>query len=846
MKDYLLWENTPAEKFCDAHYLGNGRLGMSVMGGAPLEEVYINDDTLWSGSEEFYLNPQHYDRFMEARKLCLEGKVKEANNVINNDMEGRWLEAYLPLASLHLTVGQADNRRNMPLKRVIEPERGDIRDYRRQLHLGTAVETVSWVRDNVRYIKEYFVSYPDNKAFIYCTAEREDGGGEGEKLLDFAFGLDSSLHYVNGTQGKEAYLTGIAPDHAEPSYTAVAPRFIYREPEKSKAVRFACCARVVSCDGEVFDDGARVYVNHAGYALIAIQARTNYAGFRKERDNNAGRLLEEIRQELDSIQAEEGSGNVSGRPSVSYEAVKDRHISDYQSLYNRVDLDLGRELGGNLPTTQRLACGAGGVDDPSLAALLLQYSRYLTIAGSRPGTQALNLQGIWNDTPAPPWSSNYTNNINVEMNYWPCEVLGLPECHLPMMDLLTELSESGKQTAEGYYHMKGWVTHHNADLWRSTEPSCEDASFSWWPFGGAWMCQHIWTHYEYTRDEGFLRKMYPVLREAAVFMLDFLVENKEGYLVTAPSLSPENKFITDGEDTVIALIEEIARGSRCSPNHPRISAVTIASTMDMSILRELFSNVARAADILKLEEDPVPLQAVEAMKKFPPLRTGRFGQLLEWYEDYEECTPGMGHISHMYPVYPGELITETKTPELFEAARRSLERRLLHAATQNGWPGAWKISLMARFRNSLECGQLLKSTGAGLGAGLMTNVNQQIDAIFGLGAGIAEMLLQSHQGFIELLPAVPVDWADGRFRGMRARGGFEVSASWEKGRLRSGEITALTGGTCCVKAEGLAGVSGPGVYVGAQDGMVSFTAEKGSSYALEFDGAEIAGREYRI
>lgn len=329
------------------------------------------------------------------------------------------------------------------------------------------------------------------------------------------------------------------------------------------------------------------------------------------------------------------------------------------------------------------------------------------------------------------------------MNYWPCEVLGLPECHLPMMDLLTELADAGKQTAKEYYHMNGWVAHHNADLWRSTEPSCEDASWSWWPFGGAWMCEHIWTHYEYTQDREFLRKMYPVLREAAAFMLDFLVENKEGYLVTAPSLSPENKFLTSGEETVIELIDEVAKESRCSPNHPCISAVTIGSTMDMSILRELFSNVARAAQILDISDDPVPVQALESMKKFPPYRTGRFGQLQEWYEDYEECTPGMSHTSHMYPVYPGGLITETGTPELFEAARRSLERRLLHAKRQGGWPGSWKISLMARFKNPLECGHILKSTGENLGAGMLTEGSQQIDAIFGLGAGVAEMLLQS-------------------------------------------------------------------------------------------------------
>lgn len=298
-------------------------------------------------------------------------------------------------------------------------------------------------------------------------------------------------------------------------------------------------------------------------------------------------------------------------------------MEDYQSLYNRVDLDLGREWSGSLPLSGRLACCAKGVDDPSLAALFLQYSRYLTIAASRPGSQAMNLQGIWNDTVMPPWSSNYTNNINVEMNYWPCETLALSECHLPLMDLLTQLSEAGKRTAREYYHADGWVTHHNADLWRSTEPSCEDASWSWWPFGGAWMCQHIWTHYRFTGDLEFLRRMYPVLRGASLFMLEFLTENQDGYLVTAPSISPENKFLTGDEETAEQLLDEIAVASRCSPNHPQISAVSMASTMDMSILRELFANTIQAASDLKLTEDPLPDRLDEAVKRFPPLQNGK-------------------------------------------------------------------------------------------------------------------------------------------------------------------------------------------------------------------------------
>ena len=761
--------------------------------------------------------------------------MKEANNVINNDMEGRWFETYLPLASLHLTFGQRNNRRNMPLKMVLEPSAGDITEYERTLDLGQAVETVSWVRDQIRYREELFVSYPADAAFFCCTAERvrkEEAAENTTGPLNLAFCLESELHAQNGTCEGEAWIAGIAPDHAEPSYTPVTPRMVWKDPEESKALRFAGTARVISCDGTVWSDGSRVYVNDASFVLLAIKAGTNYAGFGQPRDPDEKKVLRTLREKLDMLEGREP------------EALKKEHVEDYQSLYNRVDLDLEREWSGSLPLSGRLACCAKGVDDPSLAALFLQYSRYLTIAASRPGSQAMNLQGIWNDTVMPPWSSNYTNNINVEMNYWPCETLALSECHLPLMDLLTQLSEAGKRTAREYYHADGWVTHHNADLWRSTEPSCEDASWSWWPFGGAWMCQHIWTHYRFTGDLEFLRRMYPVLRGASLFMLEFLTENQDGYLVTAPSISPENKFLTGDEETAEQLLDEIAVASRCSPNHPQISAVSMASTMDMSILRELFANTIQAASDLKITEDSLPDRLDEAVKRFPPYKTGKFGQLLEWYSDYEECTPGMSHTSHMYPVYPGDLITQEKTPELMEAAERSMERRMLHAAEQGGWPGAWRVCLMARFHNSLECGRLLKSTGAGLGAGMLTDTHQQIDAIFGLGAGVAEMLLQSHQSFIELLPAVPVDWNQGSFSGFRARGGFEVSVSWEKCWIRQAEIRSRLGGICRVKARGLTGVSGA---EGSWDGEVlSFPTQAGGSYRLKFGGNVLANREYKI
>ena len=819
MRDYYLREYTPAETFSDAYYMGNGRLGLTSRGTVPQETLHINDDTLWSGSESFHKNAQHYECMLEARKKVLSGNVKEANQIINDEMEGRWFETYLPMADLHLTVGQRDNRRNMPLKQVIEPEPGDISEYERKLDLSRAVCSVSWKRNEINYQQQYFVSYPEDAAFVLIQAR-----GKEEHCLNLAFGMDSKLHAVNGTMDKGAYVRGIAPDHAEPSYTTITPSLVYNDPEESKALRFVCCAEVFETNGKVWADGCRVYVNDADYVWIIIKAGTSYEGFQKKRFRGEKEIQEELQKEIQKFKRKKCSG----------EQVFAEHQKDYQTLYNRVDLDLGRDRGEKMATSQRMVFSTGGMDDPSLYALYFQYARYLIISGSRPESQPLNLQGIWNDITMPPWSSNYTNNINVEMNYWLAEAGNLSECHLPLMKLIRELSIAGKQTAKEYYHSAGWVTHHNTDLWRSTEPSCEDASWSWWPLGGGWLCEHIWQHYEYTGDKKFLEEMYPVLKGACEFLLEQLVENGDGYLVTAPSISPENKFFMGNAEELDALAEEMAAGSRCSSNHPKISAVTQASTMDMSILRELFQNTIQAGKILDEKKDlENRLKAV--MQKFPPYKIGRYGQLLEWYEDYEECTPGMGHISHLYPVYPSSIINEEKTPELLEAARKSLERRILHEKKECDWPGAWRVSLMARFKNSLECGHILKSIGENFGCGLLTKGSQQIDAIFGTGAGVKEMLLQSHQGYLEILPCIPVDWPDGNFRGLCARGGYEVSAVWKEGQLQSAVIFSKNGGSCRVKADGLKEVEGMEGLWDETHKIYTFVTEPGKEYHLLFE-----------
>ena len=835
MRQYFLYENKPAEKFSDAHYLGNGRLGLSVMGRIPLEEIFINEDTLWSGSERFVERPQFYGHLMKVRQLALKGEVKQANNIINEDMAGRWQETFLPLATLHLMTGMPDNNRNMTLKTRIEASPEQAEEYSRTLDLETATETVCWKDHGIAYRRENFVSHPSDCAFICFQAQSKDC----EKPLCFALDIVTKLHGVCRVQGNTYLLSGIAPDHCEPDYTPVTPDAVYGPPEKSEALRFACAARVIDTDGEVHDDGQRIYVRNASYAWIAVQARTNYTGFRKPRNKDCSLLADALIRELDRIS--------SAARDRGIETFRKAHLADYQALYGRMSLDLGQPLTGALPTSQRMELCARGCDDPSLSALYLQYARYLTIAGSRPGTQPLNLQGIWNDRVSPPWSSNFTTNINVEMNYWPAEALGLAECHLPLMDMLQELSEAGRQTAEHYYHLSGWTAHHNVDLWRGSEPACEDASWAWWPFGGAWMCQHIWTHYEYTLDEEFLRRMYPVLRGQAEFMLGFLTEDGNGYLVTAPSISPENKFLTGSEEKVAELAEEIASGSRCSSNDPAICTVTVACTMDMSILRELFGNVRAANKILGLGDDAFADELKQAATRFPPYRIGRYGQLLEWNEDYCECSPGMGHISHMYPVYPGNLITHD-TPELFEAARRSLERRLLHGANPRGWPGAWRICLEARFGNALECGHIIKSMGTDFGCGMLTSHHQQIDAIFGLGAGIAEMLMSSGKGQITLLPAITADWRDGSFRGMKARGGYTVDAEWQNSHLINGTIHASADGECRIAAAGLLAVkeTATGRIAAEGEDSVSFTAKKDGEYSLVFRTQDSYPRAYQI
>jgi alpha-L-fucosidase 2 len=777
LDSYYLSENEPAKDFADAHLLGNGHVGASVFGGFPYESILINHDTLWSGQERQKVNPGTLANFNKARQLVMEGNLREANTLINDEMLGYWSESYMPLGYLHITFGHVNDQRGLPQRRRLLGETGKPEDYKRVLSLSEAIERVSYRIGNDVFSREMFVSKTGDVLVIRLSAP--------QGKLDFSLALDSPLRHEQIVGSGKAAIMGRAPDRVEPYEPHFEPKVVYRSDAESDSLRFACTAFIADHDGIVSHDEMRTYVHGASEVLVLLSAGTNYEGYGKARNRDARLVADRCAVLLEKAAAK------------GYKALLDDHLQDYRSLYGRVGIDLGPEITGALPTSRRLE-RYKNIEDISLQALVLQYARYLLISFSRPETQAGNLQGIWNPSPKPAWASNYTTNINVQMNYWCAETLALGDCHLPMIDLVKECALSGQAAAKELYGMGGWVTHHNTDLWRMTTLAGENSSWSWWPFGGIWFCNHLWQHYEYTLDREYLEKILPVLKGAAKFIIDYVVKGEDGYYYTPPSTSPENKFFYRN-DTIQNVLDEVMAENRFSESREDVSAICRISTMDIALITELLCNLTRALSLLgrKAELDP---QVPEILQHLYPFKIGRFGQLQEWDRDYEECTPGMGHVSHLYSVYPSGVINSVEKPELFKAAYVSFRRRIQHGAAKGYWPGAWAINLAARFFDANTCNDLLRTMPDNLGANMLTKKTYQIDAIMGWAAGIAEILLQSHEGVIHILPALPISWRNGSVRGLRARGGYTLDIEWKNGSLTAGTITcAGQDGLCTLR-----------------------------------------------
>lgn len=741
----------PASKWTEALPLGNGRIGAMHFGGIETERFQLNEDTLWSGHPVELEENNKVKKLEKVRELIDEGEYDAASKEAES-LLGPFTESYMPLGNLLIHHFHGDKAQN----------------YKRTLDIENALSTVKYKINDVEFKRRAFVSQPHQVLVVQLSSSQKE-------MINIRLSLDSPLLSEAMVKDDEFILQGVLPEQNDPDYhfESIQP-LVYGDYESTKTIHFEGRLGLKTEDGEVISTSNGINILNASKVELYFSVSTSFNGF----DQMPGTDFEALAKENKNI--------LKAAKDMAFEQLYKAHVSDYQELFNRVDLNLeGSEIFDETLDTD-LKITEEGPKNLKLIELLFHYGRYLLITSSRSGTQAATLQGIWNEETRAPWSSNYTLNINTEMNYWPAEVTNLSECHLPLMDFIKELSINGRKMVEKRYEMNGWTAHHNTDIWRHTEPVGGDPIWALWPMSGPWLTRHLWEHYLYNLDEKYLsEEAFPIILGSVEFCLDWLIEDDNGYLITSPSTSPEHKFIHNG----------------------KLASVTQGATMDLEIIRDLFEYFLKASDIIDYN-DPIVSKVEKALGKLHPLQVGSNGQLQEWLDDLEDNERQHRHVSHLYGLYPG---CRFGNKEYEEAVEQTLNIR---GDIGTGWSLGWKMSLWARLHDGERILSLIQQLfniteddptnfeKGGLYPNLLgAHPPFQIDGNFSFTAGIAEMLLQSHKGYIELIPALPSEWVKGSIKGLKARGGFEVDFSWAMRQVENIRVKSKVTNTFKLKTE---------------------------------------------